>query len=401
MLNAPLSIYAKMSQFQPFERDCAEVVMSPLTTDNRAVMLAANSSWNLLNFRNPVIEALLAANHRVLAAVPNDGAADALRDLGVEVYFVPLDARGISPVRDLNLLLSYRKLFRRVRPAALLPFTAKPNIYGSIAAGWEGIPTINTITGLGTAFLSGRGLNTAVTNLYRWSLRQSVRVYFHNSEDRDLFIQRKLLSASQARVVPGSGIDLERFSPVDAWQPNVPLTFLFIGRLLKDKGALEFANAAAIVRKKRLARFQMLGSREDHPKAVSKDDLKRLEADGTIELLGSVDDVRPSIARSDCIVLPSYREGLPRVLLEASAMAKPVIATDVPGCRQAVDADLTGILCEARSAESLAEAMMRLADMPVKERLEMGARGRHKAEQEFSKKRVADAYLEALRCAGI
>lgn len=375
--------------------------MSPLKTDNRAVMLAANSSWNLLNFRKPIITALSEANHRVLAAVPNDGAADALRDLGVEVYYVPLDARGMSPVRDLNLLLSYRRLLRRVRPAALLPFTAKPNIYGSVAAGWEGIPTINTITGLGTAFLSGRGLNAAVTKLYRWSLRQSARVYFHNSEDRDLFIRRRLLSASQAHVVPGSGIDLERFSPVDPWQPNVPPIFLFIGRFLKDKGALEFANAAAIVRERRHARFQMLGSREDHPKAVSKDNLKRLEADGTIELLGAVDDVRPAIARCDCVVLPSYREGLPRVLLEASAMAKPVIATDVPGCRQAVDANLTGILCEARSAESLAEAMIRLADMPVEERLEMGARGRRKAEQEFSEKHVASAYLEALRHAGI
>lgn len=354
-----------------------------------------------MNFRQPVIAGLLAANFRVLAAVPNDAAAQALQEMGVEVHFVPLDAGGMSPVRDLRLLLRYRQLFGRLRPAALLPFTAKPNIYGSIAAAWAGIPTINTITGLGTAFLSGRGLDAVVSGLYRLSLRRSARVYFHNSEDLDLFVCRKLVSAYQAAVVPGSGIDLERYSPVQEGRAEAPLTFLFIGRLLKDKGALEFAKAAAIVRKARVARFQMLGTGEGHPKAISKEELETFRADGTVELLGAVNDVRPSIAAAHCVVLPSYREGLPRVLLEASAMGKPVIATDVPGCRQAVDAGFTGILCEARSVESLAEAMIEMVDMPPIERLRMGARGRRKVEQEFSERRVVDAYLDALRDARV
>jgi glycosyltransferase involved in cell wall biosynthesis len=180
-----------------------------------------------------------------------------------------------------------------------------------------------------------------------------------------------------------------------------PPTFLFVGRLLRDKGAREFAEAASIVCEAQSAKFLMLGRMEDHPRAVPEIEMRRLASRGIVELLGETDDVRPFMNAADCIVLPSYREGLPRVLLEASAMAKPVIATNVPGCRSAVEAGRTGLLCEPRSSVSLAKAMEAFMTMSPQDRLSMGLRARAKAEREFSQEKVVDAYLSALKAAKI
>jgi glycosyltransferase involved in cell wall biosynthesis len=317
--------------------------------------------------------------------------------LGVELHHVPIDARGLSPLRDAALLISYLRLMRRLRPSAFLGFTVKPNLYGSIAADRLGIPVLNTITGLGTAFLSGPALRTITVAIYRHALRKSQSVFFHNCDDRDLFVSQNLVRPTQARIVAGSGVDLEHFLPAATARQGETPTFLFVGRLLRDKGAKEFAEAASIVREVRSAKFLMLGSVENHPKAVQASELQRFVSTGIVELLGETDDVRPFMEASDCIVLPSYREGLPRVLLEAAAMAKPVIATDVPGCRSVVDDGRTGLLCEPRSSLSLAKAMTAFLSMSPQDRLSMGLRGREKAEQEFSQENVVDAYLDALR----
>lgn len=362
-----------------------------------AVLLAANSSWNANSLAGALVAALLSEGYRPIAAVPEDGEGADLRAAGIEVHHTPIDARGLSPLRDGRLLLRYRAILGRTRPIALLPFTAKPNIYGSIAAAATGVPVINTITGLGTGFLSGAALRTVMSTLYRIALRRSYRVFFHNSQDRDLFIARKIVAAGQTHVVGGSGVDLNRFVPSRCDTIERQLTFLFIGRVLRDKGALEFLDAAELVSTNRTARFRMLGTIGDHPKAIEARRLQEARKRGTVELLGQVQDVRPFIAEADCIVLPSYREGLPRVILEASAMAKPVIVTDVPGCRQAVDDRQTGLLCQARSASSLADAMRAMADMPSEKRQRMGRRGRQKMEHEFSQEKVVGAYLDALR----
>jgi glycosyltransferase involved in cell wall biosynthesis len=364
--------------------------------DRGIILVAANSCWNLVNFRSPVIRELIDNGYRVVASAPLDDAAPALRALGVAIDPIAIDARGVSPLNDFKLLLDYRSCIRRIAPKAFLGFTAKPNIYGSAAAASLGVPAINTVTGLGTGFLSGRILHGIVARLYRWGLRRSHKVLFHNQEDLDLFVRARLVRTDQAGVVAGSGIDLERFTPAPKKGGEEPLTFLFIGRFLKDKGLGEFLEAASLVRQQRLAQFQIIGAIEDHPKAVSRQSVEQAAAAGTVELLGRTDDVRPFIANADCIVLPSYREGLPRVLLEAGAMATPVIAADVPGCRQAVEHGVTGLLCEARSAADLAQAMLTIAEMAAKDRLVMGERGRTKAEREFSEQRVVAAYLEAV-----
>jgi glycosyltransferase involved in cell wall biosynthesis len=365
------------------------------TSPAGTVAISANSAWNLLHFRRPIISRLVELGWRLVAVVPEDELRTDLERLGVEVHPLAMDPRGISPLADSALLFRYYRLLRALNPAVFMTFTAKPNIFGSAAAAWAGIPSINTVSGLGTGFLSGRVLETISTSLYRWSLRRSYRVFFHNAEDRELFIQRKILREDQAAVVSGSGVSLSDFSPVPSITCAEAPTFLFIGRFLKDKGVHEFLAAAAAVKSVRPANFQMIGSFDAHPRAASAEAVRQAVTMGHVELLGARAEVQPFIAAADCIVLPSYREGLPRVLLEAAAMAKPAITTDVPGCRHVVENGLTGLICEPRSVKSLTEAMLTFASIPAEVRHAMGQRARSKAEDEFSQEGVVDTYVKA------
>lgn len=365
------------------------------------VLVAANSTWNLVHFRGAILRELKRRGFRVVAVAPLDDSAQDLERIGVEVEPIAINARGVSPAADLRLVSDYKRIIDRVRPDAFLAFTAKPNIYGSIAAHARSVPVVNTITGLGTSFLTGRILQQVVTTLYRFALKRSYRVFFHNDDDKELFVGLKIVPGERADVVGGSGVDLAGFSPVPSERASLHTTFLFVGRLLRDKGAGDFAEAARIVKSQRSARFQMLGSAEKHPKAVSDATLDGWKSEGIVEVLGMVSDVRPIIQTADCVVLPSYREGLPRVLLEAAAMGKPVIATDVPGCRQAVQDGSTGLLCEAHSPRSLARAMLTIIDMAATERAAMGLRGRDLVRRKYSEDGVVGQYLEVLSEIGI
>ena len=344
-----------------------------------------------------LIRALKDAGYEPVVIAPQDHAAEArMQALGVERIPVRIDRSGANPWADLRLLARYRALLRQLRPAAYLGYTIKPNIYGSLAAASLGIPALPNVSGLGTAFIRGGALQSLVTALYRVGFARAPVVFFQNDEDRQLFVARRIVRADQARVLPGSGVDLERFAPASP-APD-PLTFLLIARLLRDKGVVEFADAARSLRAELPnARFQLLGPiDEGNRTAISRAELDSWVRDGVIEHLGTTDDVRPSIAAASAVVLPSYREGLPRSLLEAGAMARPLIATDVPGCRDVVEEGVNGYLCRARDARSLAQAMRRFADLPPAERLAMGDAGRRKVQERFSEEFVVRAYLDVL-----
>jgi len=344
-----------------------------------------------------LIRALKDAGYEPVVIAPQDQAAEArMQALGVERIPVRIDRSGANPWADLRLLARYRALLRQLRPAAYLGYTIKPNIYGSLAAASLGIPALPNVSGLGTAFIRGGALQSLVTALYRVGFARAPVVFFQNDEDRQLFVARRIVRADQARVLPGSGVDLERFAP--ASPPPDPLAFLLIARLLRDKGVVEFADAARSLRAELPnARFQLLGPiDEGNRTAISRAELDSWVRDGVIEHLGTTDDVRPSIAAASAVVLPSYREGLPRSLLEAGAMARPLIATDVPGCRDVVEEGVNGYLCRARDARSLAQAMRRFADLPPAERLAMGDAGRRKVQERFSEEFVVRAYLDVL-----
>ena len=344
-----------------------------------------------------LIRALKDAGYEPVVIAPQDHAAEArMPALGVERIPVRIDRSGANPWADLRLLARYRALLRQLRPAAYLGYTIKPNIYGSLAAASLGIPALPNVSGLGTAFIRGGALQSLVTALYRVGFARAPVVFFQNDEDRQLFVARRIVRADQARVLPGSGVDLERFAP--ASPPPDALAFLLIARLLRDKGVVEFADAARSLRAELPnARFQLLGPiDEGNRTAISRAELDSWVRDGVIEHLGTTDDVRPSIAAASAVVLPSYREGLPRSLLEAGAMARPLIATDVPGCRDVVEEGVNGYLCRARDARSLAQAMRRFADLPPAERLAMGDAGRRKVQERFSEEFVVRAYLDVL-----
>ena len=368
------------------------------------IALAANDSWNVVNYRAGLIRSLQDAGYDVVVLAPEGTHGGAIRAMGVAFLPIRMKARGKSPIGDLALLVNFWRRLRALRPAAFLGFTAKPNIYGSLAAGVCGVPVINNVSGLGAAFTRPGLLRQIVERLYRLALRRSVAVFFQNADDRDLFVERGLVSSARTALLPGSGVDLGHFTPTGRGSPSGLLTFLFAGRLLWDKGVGEFAEAARRL-KRRLpeARLQILGFVERKSAAtVPMSKLQEWQSDGVVEYLGSTDDVRPAYRAADCVVLPSYyREGTPRVLLEAAAMAIPVITTDMPGCRSAVDDGVTGILCEPRSVESLAAAMERLGEMTAEERAAMGSAGRAKMEAEFREEIVHRAYIEALGKLGL
>ena len=362
------------------------------------ILMTANAAWNIWNFRRPLVDGLIHDGHQVTVLAPRDDATAKLEGLGCHMRSLEMSVKGLNPIEDLKLQRRFRQIYGEERPDAVLSYTIKNNVFGARAANASGLPFVPNVTGLGTAFLSGRLLQTVTEQLYRRSFAPLPTVFFQNEDDRDLFLERRLVRPGQVCLLPGSGIDLQRFAPAPLPAPSEPPVFLMIARLLRDKGVMEFVEAARRIRTRHpAARFQLLGAAgAQNRSAIGPETVEGWVAEGLIEHLGTTDDVRPCIAATSCVVLPSYREGAPRTLIEAAAMARPLIATDVPGCRAVVDRDVSGYLCEARSAESLALAMERFLALPPKARKAMGDAGRAKMEREYDQAIVVEAYKEVL-----
>lgn len=364
--------------------------------DRRLIVMSANSFWNIRNFRSGLISALTDRGWEVLIAAPGADRVWAA-DRGAESAEIEIDRSGMNPLRDLALIANYSKLITSCRPKYFLGFTAKPNIYGSIAARFSGVNCIPNVSGLGTAFINPGPLSTLVGMLYRVAFARCPVVFFQNADDLDLFTGRKIVRSQQARLLPGSGVDLERFRPVSA-KASREIRFLFVGRMLGDKGVREFVEAARLLRPNHPDwKFQLLGPiDEGNRTGIGQAELDHWLQEGAIEYLGQVGDVRPYIAASTAVVLPSYREGLPRSLLEAAAMARPIIATDVPGNRRIVQHGVNGLMCDARDSNSLAEAMLAVGQMDAGIRDAMGRLGRDMVERSFGEEQVIQAYLDAI-----
>jgi glycosyltransferase involved in cell wall biosynthesis len=361
------------------------------------IVLSANSDWNIANFRQGLIRGLRSAGYEPVVIAPQDPAMDArMQQLDVERIPIRVERAGLNPLADLKLLLVYRQLLGRIRPRAYLGFTIKPNIYGSLASASLGIPAIPNVSGIGNAFIRRDPVQRTVTTLSRFGFRRAPVVFFQNEEDRQLFLGRKIVRPDQARLLPGSGVDLEHFAPVPPAGDEA--TFLLIARLVRDKGVVEFVDAARSLRAHLPgARFQLLGGTDEgHRTSIPGETINNWVKEGVIDYLGTTDDVRPYIAAATAIVLPSYREGLPRSLLEAGAMARPLIATDVPGCRDVIEDGVNGYLCGARDSASLAAAMRRMAELPAARRHAIGEAARRKVQERFSEAFVVRAYLDVL-----
>lgn len=365
------------------------------------IFICLNTAWNLFNFRSGLIKALVAQGHEVVAVAPFDKYAPQLASLGCRFVPLVMDTHGTHPGRDVTLFLRFLRLLTEEKPDVYLGYTVKPNIYGSLAAHWLGIPVINNIAGLGAAFIKGGWLAHIVRSLYRIALNRSAKVFFQNNEDRHLFIKWGLVRSTATDLLPGSGVDLDRFSltPIAAHaQGEHKFRFLLIARILRDKGIVEFVDAAKMIRQRwPQTECCLLGATsEQNPNAISRAEIEEWVSNGWVSYLGVSDDVRAEIANADCVVLPSYREGTPRTLLEACAMGRPVIATDAVGCREVVMDGLNGYLCKVRDAEDLSKKMEQMMLLAEEDRIQMGHQGRKKMEIEFDEHLVISKYMAAI-----
>ena len=363
----------------------------------RTIALVTNSAWNLWNFRRQLIEALITDGHRVHLLSPPGPEVDRLTALGATHHALRRFHRsGVNPLRDLALTNELRGHFRRLVVTDCLLFTIKAVIYGSLAARLSGVRSFATLTGLGYAFIRGGLTTRLVSQLYRRALRFAHHVLFHNADDRQLFLDQGLTTAAKSSVVPGSGLPLADYplTPYDRAQPN---RVLFIGRLLTDKGIRDYVAAAALVRAQYPeVTFAVLGGLDPaNPAAVTATELQSWTAAGTVDHLGRTEDVRPYIVASSLVVLPSYREGCPRVLLEAGALGRAVVGTDVPGVRQVVADGETGRLVPLRNPTILAETVLDLLQDP--ERLAAyGRAGHERVGEHFSARVVVNRYRSLL-----
>lgn len=367
---------------------------------SRRLVISINSAWNIANFRAGLIRGLQQDGWEIVAVAPADEHVGRVEALGCRFVPIEMAAGGTNPIQDLRLYRRYKAILRAERPAAYLGYTIKPNVWGGLAAQSLDIPVINNIAGLGTAFIHRSWLTHVAQLLYRLSLRRSHCVLFQNEDDRRYFIDAGLVRAERSRRVPGSGVDLQRFAlqPLPQREPGEALRLLFIGRLLRDKGVQELVDAARLLKADGIAvRVQLLGFCDsDNPSAFSREDVAEWEAAGWVEYLGSTDDVRPHIALADAVVLPSYREGVPRTLLEAAALGRPLIASDAVGCRDAVDDGINGLLARPRDAVDLARQCRRLCEADIGTRMQWGHNSRSKVEREFDEALVLAAYRNAL-----
>lgn len=362
------------------------------------IVIALNTTWNLVNFRSGLIRALVNHGCEVVAVAPPDDFVPKLQALGCRYVPLPMDNQGTHLGRDLLLLWRFYRLLKRERPAIFLGYTVKPNVYGSIAAHALGIPVVNNISGLGAVFIKNTWLTRLVRGLYRLALSRSARVFFQNEDDRRVFVEGKLVRAEIVDMVPGSGVALERFEPSPLPTATRTIRFLLIARMLWDKGVGEFVEAARIVRGDGVnADFCLLGFLDvKNPAAVMREEMQAWVDEGVVRYLGATDDVRPYVAEADCVVLPSYREGTPRSLLEAAAMARPIIASDAVGCREVVDDGVNGYLCRVRDPGDLAAKVQRMIALAPEVRTEMGRRGREKMIRQFDENIVINKYMEAI-----
>lgn len=329
---------------------------------------------------------------------PSDAYVDDLKALGAEHVEWRLVGRGTNILAEIAAIMQLRSIYRKTRPDMSFHFTIKPVIYGAIACRSLGIPFVSIVTGLGYAFINDNLVSGISKLLYRITLNWSKEVWLLNNDDRDTMEMRGLLRDVNVRMLPGEGINTTFFAPRKSVSPK-KLQFLMVARLLRDKGVFEFVDAARkLLRAGVEAEFSLLGEVDsDNPAAISLEVVRDWESEGIIKYLGVCKDVRPYISSAQCIVLPSYREGIPRSLLEASAMARPVIATDVPGCRDVVLDGKTGFLCAPQSAEALASAIKRFLLLSNTEREKMGEQGRKFMCANFDEKLVFAQYEEAIK----
>ena len=351
------------------------------------IVVLANNSGGLYDFRGMLMSELIGRGDTVIALTPLDDRVDELKVLGTELIETPINRRGINPAEDFKLLRNYKKLLRELKPDLVITYTIKPNVYGGFVCRLLKIPYAANITGLGTAFQGKGMLRKLVTLMYKVGLKKAKTVFFENSENRQIFIDEKIVKEEKTCLLNGAGVNLEHFGVAEYPEENGTTRFLFIGRVMKEKGIDELFKAMQLLREDGInCVLDVVGGYEED----YSEKIKQYEDDGWLTYHGIQKDVRPFIEAAHCFVLPSWHEGMANTNLECAAMARSVITSNIHGCLEAVEDGVTGFLCEKQNPESLYNAMKRFCGLTFDERKQMGLSARRRMEAIFDKKKVVE-----------
>lgn len=356
------------------------------------ILVLTNNIGGLYSFRKEVMKAIVDAGYEVYISEPDDDErVHYFKEIGCHIIKTKFNRRGMNPVADLRLMLRYKKMIRQLKPKAVLTYTIKPNVYGGIACRMCGVPQLANVTGLGDALENGGWLQKLTVMLYKIGTGKSNTVFFQNKSNRDFCIKMGIANEG-AVLLPGSGVNLMHHV-FQEYPADGGIKFLYISRLLKDKGSDEFLDMAEAIKKKYPdTEFQILGWIEDDYKGR----LDALIEKGIVKYFGTTPDVRPYLKDVHCTIMPSYHEGMSNVNLESAANGRPVITTNVPGCRETVDDGKTGFLVEAKNAEALINGVVRFLNLPYNQKKNMGKMAREKVKRSFDRNIVIKAYLDAL-----
>lgn len=359
------------------------------------ILVLANHYNTLRIFRRELLIALANAGHEVVISIPpcEEENRKVLESYGTRVIFTAFERRGTNPLDDLRLLAAYKKLIRSEKPDKVITYTIKCNIYGAVACKRDHIPHYANITGLGSAFQGQSKMRKLVSAMYKFSLNRSQRIFFENVGNRDTLVSDGIVRQEQTVVLPGAGVNLTEFAPVPYPASDEPLRFLFVGRIMQEKGVDEYFHAICRVREKYPhTEFDFIGWYEDHYEAQ----VKEMETEGLIHFHGFQLDVKPFIAAAHCVVLPSWHEGMSNTLLESAAMCRPLITSNIHGCMEAVEDGVSGYLAEVRNEDSLYDAMVRFVQLPHDEKAAMGESGRKRMLECFDKDMVVEKTIDEI-----
>lgn len=362
----------------------------------KRILILANNAGGLYNFRFELINELINQNYQVYFAVPQsieNNKVKLIIESGARYIRTNINRRGTNPIEELKLIKKYKKIITEVNPDIILTYTVKPNIYGSYVANKFNKPVIMNITGIGSSLAIGK-LKSLVKNMYRYACRKARIVFFQNQSNYKFFIENNMITEAKTKLIPGSGVNIEKFKPMEKTKEDDIIRFLFIGRIMKEKGIEEYLQVAeSLIKKYSNIEFQILGSfEEDRYKDIIYDNKNE-----RIKYLGRSDDVRNEIREVDCIVNPSYHEGMSNVLLEGAAMGKPLIASNIPGCKEIIEEGYNGYLFELKSVESMEEKLIQFIELDEESKEIMGKNSRRKVEKEFDRNIVINEYMKVIK----
>lgn len=358
----------------------------------KKILMLANNDQGLYRFRKMLIEDLIERGNKIYICLPNGECIEELEKIGCNFIETPIDRRGLNPITDLGLYRKYKKIIKKEKPDYVITYTIKPNIYGAIACRIKKVPYAVNITGLGTAFQKNNWLKKLVVFLYKVALKKVSVVFFENVENKEVFVEEGIITEEKSCVLNGAGVNLTDF-PYVAMEEKENTSFLFIGRIMREKGVQELFEAIEKIKKEYpQTEFNFIGGFEEN----YADTIKEMQSKGYIKYHGSVKNVQDFIAASACTILPSYHEGMSNALLESAAMGRALITSNIHGCKEAVIENGNGFLCKVQDSESLYSAITRFIELPFEEKQKMGEMSRKHVEENFDKRKVVEKTILAM-----